>query len=271
MSTIIQFKKMHGLGNDFVVINAITQSIHLTSSQIRKISDRHFGIGCDQVLLVEESTDPDIDFFYRIYNSDGSEVGQCGNGARCLAKFIQEENLSTKNTLRVKTLTSILTLYIEENNIRVDMGVPKILPSLRATEGCAAIQSLDCFATLAMMKPVCLSIGNPHIVFTVSNIQDPSLSNLGLDNYNVGFMQILDKNNIKLRVFERGVGETKACGSGACAAAVAGIIQNNLSSPVTVELPGGKLHIKWQGENHSVFMTGPAETVYVGWISAVGA
>lgn len=249
---------MHGLGNDFVVIDAISQSISLSPLDIIHISDRHRGIGCDQILLIQKSDTQDIDFVYKIYNSDGSEVGQCGNGARCLAKFIKDKKLSSKNHFRVKTSTSILELYLEDKNVRVNMGVPKdIKPWIPAFVG--------------MTEGVSLSLGNPHIVFTVPNIENNQLNNLGLDDFNIGFMQIINKNYIKLRVFERGAGETQACGSGACAAVIAGITQNLLDKnhSVTVELPGGKLYIQWQGQHHPVWMTGPAETVFEGIINLI--
>lgn len=250
MSRLIYFTKMHGLGNDFVVIDAISQSVVLTKLDVISISDRHRGIGCDQILFLQKSDTPDIDFLYKIYNSDGSEVGQCGNGARCLAKFIQDKNLSPKNKLRVKTLTSILELYIQDENIRVNMGVPE------------NIQDFQNFSP--KLSGIQLSLGNPHIVFITQNIQDKFLNNFGLNNFNIGFMQIITRDSIKLRVFERGAGETEACGSGACAAVVAGITQNLLDHAVTVELQGGKLYIQWQGQNHPVWMTGPAETVFEG-------
>lgn len=248
---------MHGLGNDFVVIDAISQSLLLSPLDITYLSDRHRGIGCDQVLLIQKSDTSDIDFVYKIYNSDGSEVGQCGNGARCLAKFIRDKHLSSKNHLRVKTLTSILELYIQDDNIRVNMGFPEDIKIFDGeTQNIASLLS----------NPISLSLGNPHIVFLTQNINDRSLNNFGLDDFNIGFMQIIDKNHIKLRVFERGAGETEACGSGACAAVVAGITQNLLNDAVTVELQGGKLYIQWQGQNHPVWMTGPAETVFEGKI-----
>jgi len=260
MSGLINFTKMHGLGNDFVVIDAISQDILLSPSDIIKISDRHRGIGCDQVLLIQKSDIPDIDFLYKIYNSDGSEVGQCGNGARCLAKFIRDKNLSSKNILRVKTFTRKLELYIENENIRVNMGIPVEMQYFASldlkTQNIASLHS----------KPISLFLGNPHIVFLTQDIKDHSLNNMGLDDFNIGYMQIIDKNHIKLRVFERGAGETEACGSGACAAVVAGITQNLLDHSVTVELTGGKLYIQWQGQNHPVWMSGPAETVFEGCI-----
>jgi diaminopimelate epimerase len=252
MSQLIYFTKMHGLGNDFVVIDAVSRALSLSHTQIRRLADRHWGIGCDQILLVEKSPDKDHDFFYRIYNADGSESGQCGNGARCLAKFIHDKNLSTKNTLSLKTLTSQLEIYKEETQFRVNMGIPQDIEKFLCT-------SSD-------KEGIKLSLGNPHIVFITKIIEDKHLSHAGLEDFNVGFMQIVDRTYIKLRVFERGAGETYACGSGACAAVIAGITQNLLNSAVTVELPGGKLYIEWEGNTHSVWMRGPAKTVFEGTI-----
>jgi diaminopimelate epimerase len=253
MSARITFTKMHGLGNDFVVINNIDQNIEFSPALIIEISDRHRGVGCDQVLVLEKfpekDVEPNIDFFYRIFNSDGSEVGQCGNGARCLAKFIHDKKLSKKKHFRVKTITSILELTLQEDgDISVNMGTPKDFRPIK---------------TLAFTG-LQLSLGNPHAVFKVDNTKDSSLHNLGLDNINIGFMKVIDKSHIQLRVFERGVGETQACGSGACAAVVVGIMQNDLDNTVCVELTGGKLYIHWEGEGSSVMMTGPAVTVFEG-------
>jgi len=245
MSTLIRFTKMHGLGNDFIVINGVTQNIKLSSDQVRFIADRRRGVGCDQILIVEKSNEPNIDFYYKIYNADGSEVGQCGNGARCLAKFIHEEKLSDKKNLRVKTQTRILNILIENDFICVDMGEPHAIE--KYPEG------------------ISLDLGNPHVVFCVNNI-DVNLDNRGLHDKNVGFVQVIDRAHIKIRVFERGVGETSACGSGACAAVVAGITQGLLDESVTVSLTGGELFIQWKGPSHPVYMTGPAETVFKGEI-----
>lgn len=249
MSAGIVFTKMHGLGNDFIVINNLAQNVAFTPQMISQMADRNLGIGCDQVLVIEKPTEPDIDFFYRIFNADGSEVGQCGNGARCLAKFIHDKKLSTKKQFRVKTISSVLELaYHDENNISVNMGVPKEIGPIQEK----------------LFLGLQLNIGNPHAVFKTDNLDDKGLTNLGLDHFNVEFMKVLGRDHITLRVFERGVGETKACGSGACASVVAGIVQKWLDPKVTVDLPGGTLHIEWQGENTPVIMTGPAVTVFEG-------
>ncbi|HEV2614008.1 MAG TPA: diaminopimelate epimerase [Gammaproteobacteria bacterium] len=249
MPSRIIFTKMHGLGNDFVVINNIDQKIDFSAEMISTISNRHFGIGCDQVLILEKATEANIDFNYRIFNSDGSEVGQCGNGARCLAKFIHDKKLSDKKQLNVKTITSILELTLQKDgDVSVRMGIPKDFRPIQ---------------TLAF-SGLQLSLGNPHAVFKVDNIKDSGLSNLGLDSINIGFMKVIDRTHIKLRVFERGAGETQACGSGACAAVVVGIKQNELDNTVCVELTGGKLYVSWAGEGQPVIMTGPAVTVFEG-------
>ena len=249
MSAGIAFTKMHGLGNDFIVINNLEQNLSFTPAMISQMADRNMGIGCDQVLVIEKSSEPTVDFLYRIFNADGTEVGQCGNGARCLAKFIHDKKLSPKKQLRVKTISSVLELAYEgDNKISVNMGIPKDI---------APIQE-------KLFLGLQLNIGNPHAVFKTDNLEDMGLTNLGLDHFNVEFMKVLSRDHIRLRVFERGVGETKACGSGACASVVAGISQKWLDEKVTVDLPGGTLHIEWKGEKSPVIMTGPAVTVFEG-------
>ena len=247
---MIHFTKMHGLGNDFVVINNTNQNIKFNQDLIKFISDRHTGIGCDQVLVLEKSNQADIDFNYRIFNSDGSEVGQCGNGARCLAKFIVDNKLA-KNSFRVKTQTRVLDLcYESPDNITVNMGVPEKFKKIKVNNH-SGIQ---------------LWLGNPHRVFYDYDFKNNSSHKINVKNYNMGFAKIINNHTIKLRVFERGVGETLACGSGACAAVVAGIIQQKLypDQPITVTLPRGNLMISWKGKGHPVMMTGPAVTVYTG-------
>lgn len=273
----IQFTKMHGLGNDFVVIDAINQDIDLTEEQVRFIADRHFGVGCDQLLLVEAAESDDVDFVYRIYNADGGEVEQCGNGARCFAVFVREKGLSTKNPIVVETNTGIISVYIEDDNqVRVDMGIPELSPwnipfnaDTRRNE-----YSLDVKGEVLTIGAV--SMGNPHAVTIVKNIDTVEVDELGavIENHplfpnrvNAGFMQIVDDTHIRLRVYERGAGETLACGTGACAAMVIGVLQGHLANDVQVELPGGSLQISWQGEASPVMMTGPATTVFEGKIS----
>jgi diaminopimelate epimerase len=273
----INFTKMHGLGNDFVVIDAIRQQISLDSQQIRFIADRHFGVGCDQLLLVEKAIDSNANFRYRIFNGDGSEVSQCGNGARCFARFVRDKELSDKDEILVDTDAGQLSLRFDHDNlITVNMGIPRHTPAqipLQAKEE-SKNYSLEVKAVERTFGAV--SMGNPHAVIQVHEINSAPVNELGpaLENHpffperaNIGFMQIIDRRHILLRVFERGAGETLACGSGACAAAVIGIEQKLLDPEVTVELPGGKLKINWQGRGRPVLMTGPAVAVFDGKIT----
>lgn len=268
---------MHGLGNDFVVIDAINQQIALTSEHVRFMSDRHFGIGFDQLLLVEKPVSPDADFKYRIFNADGSEVSQCGNGARCFARFVRDKKLSEKDEIRVDTDSGQLLLHFnEDGEITVNMGVPRHRPA--EIPLFAEQESLLYKASVngAEQAFAAVSMGNPHAVIQVNDIKNAPVADLGqaLENHavfperaNIGFMQIIDRDFIKLRVYERGASETLACGSGACAAVVAGIEQNLLNHDVCVELPGGRLRISWPGRGQSVFMTGPAISVFDGIIN----
>lgn len=272
----IEFSKMHGLGNDFVVIDAIHQLINLTAEQIRNIADRHFGIGCDQLLLVEKPVNVNADFKYRIFNADGGEVAQCGNGARCFARFIRDNNLSQKDRIIVDTNAGQLVLCIDNSGlVTVDMGVPRHdpaqIPLLKPEE--SKVYSVAVEA--GQIKFAALSIGNPHAVIQVEDVTSAPLETIGAqmerhpifpERANIGFMQVVGRDEIKLRVYERGAGETLACGSGACAAVVAGIEQDLLDQDVNVGLPGGELKINWKGRGQSVFMTGPAVLVYQGQI-----
>lgn len=273
----IKFTKMHGLGNDFVVINAITQSLSLNSEQIRFIADRHFGVGCDQLLLVESSDVADADFRYRIYNSDGSEVEHCGNGARCFAIFVREESLTTKTEIPVITKNGRIVLNINsDETVTVNMGAPVLEPDqipFVANEQSNSYM-LDVDGELITIGAV--SMGNPHAVILVKDIDSAPVEQMGKaiqaeeyfpNSVNVGFMQIIDRNTIKLRVFERGVGETQACGTGACAAVVSGYLQGLLDDDVDANLLGGKLSISWAGDNNPVMMTGPTATVFKGNIT----
>ncbi|NOT86123.1 MAG: diaminopimelate epimerase [Methylococcaceae bacterium] len=275
--TTLNFTKMHGLGNDFVVIDALNQNIALTVAQICFIADRHLGIGCDQLLLVEKpDANSNADFKYRIYNADGSEVAQCGNGARCFARFVRDKNLSQKQDILVDTQARQLLLSFDDDGlITVNMGVPLHAPTDIPLQACAEskLYSLDVNGSQCAFGAV--SMGNPHAVMQVSNLSAAPVNELGAaleghcffpERANIGFMQIIDRQHIKLRVFERGAGETKACGSGACAAVVVGIEQKLLDANVTVELPGGNLKIQWQGRLQPVFMTGPAVSVFDGQI-----
>ncbi len=275
---MITFTKMHGLGNDFIVIDAINQSISLSPEQIRLMADRNFGIGFDQLLLVEKPVSDNADFKYRIFNADASEVAQCGNGIRCFGRFVHDKNLSDKNEIRVDTNAGQLLLtFNEDEQITVNMGVPLHSPAEIPidTDQEALFYTLSVNNTEKILGAV--SMGNPHAVLQVDNINSAPVAELGksLENHpffperaNIGFMQIMNRQSIKLRVYERGAAETLACGSGACAAVVIGIEQGLLNKEdVNVELPGGQLLINWSGRGHSVFMKGPAVSVFEGQIN----
>lgn len=271
---LMKFTKMHGLGNDFVVIDAVTQNVRVTRSMVRRLANRTLGIGCDQVLVIEAPTEADIDFNYRIFNQDGGEVEQCGNGARCLARYVYDRQLTGKNPILVKTKNRVMTMHLEANKlVSVDMGIPQLDPAQIPfqAEQPAALYDIDVAGKTYQVAAV--SMGNPHTLLQVDDVDTAPVETLGPElecharfpnRVNVGFMQIVDRNTIKLRVFERGVGETKACGSGACAAAVAAIQQELVDSSVTVQLSGGDLNIQWQGENKPLLMTGPAVSVFHG-------
>ena len=271
---LMKFTKMHGLGNDFVVIDAVTQNVRVTRSMVRRLANRTLGIGCDQVLVIEAPTEADIDFNYRIFNQDGGEVEQCGNGARCLARYVYDRQLTGKNPILVKTKNRVMTMHLEANKlVTVDMSIPQLDPAQIPfqAEQPAALYDIDVAGKTYQVAAV--SMGNPHTLLQVDDVDTAPVETLGPElecharfpnRVNVGFMQIVDRNTIKLRVFERGVGETKACGSGACAAAVAAIQQELVDSSVTVQLSGGDLNIQWQGENKPLLMTGPAVSVFHG-------
>jgi len=277
----IQFTKMHGLGNDFVVIDSFAQEIQLTSDQVRLIADRHFGIGCDQLLLLAPSDKAGIDVRYLIYNADGGEVSQCGNGARCAAAYLRENGLidgpDDGDTITAETLEGIITMTLEKDGlVRVNMGVPKLAAAdipITSQEK-ADLYKLNLSDTEITFSVV--SMGNPHAVIEVEDVKSAPVLTMGPEvqqqtffpeGVNVGFMQIVDSGHIKLRVYERGTGETLACGSGACAAVVAGCINSSLNQEVDVELPGGHLAISWAGQGEPVWMTGPVTFVYGGQIS----
>ncbi|MCT2530315.1 diaminopimelate epimerase [SAR92 clade bacterium H921] len=273
---LMKFTKMHGLGNDFVVIDAVTQNIRVTASMARRLASRTLGIGCDQILVIEPPSDPNIDFNYRIFNRDGGEVEQCGNGARCLARFVKDRRLTGKSSIRVKTCNRVIELRINTDNlVSVDMGIPVFTPEeipFKANQT-AAVYDIDVAGR--SYEAAAISMGNPHVVLLVDDVQTAPVNELGPllecherfpDRVNVGFMQIVDRQHINLRVFERGVGETAACGSGACAAAVAAMRQELVDSEITTHLTGGDLTIQWQGEGQALFMTGPAVSVFHGRI-----
>jgi diaminopimelate epimerase len=274
---MINFTKMHGLGNDFVVIDAINQHITLTSEQIKRMSDRHFGIGFDQLLLVENTVSDNSDFKYRIFNADGGEVAQCGNGARCFARFVRDKMLSDKDEIRVSTDSGPLLLrFDDDNRITVDMGVPRHAPAEIPVLAQQESRFYSIFVDGKEKVFGAVSMGNPHAVLQVTDIKKAPVAQWGAaleshaffpERVNVGFMQVLDRQHIKLRVFERGAAETLACGSGACAAVVIGIEHDLLDHEVSVELPGGMLTINWPGRGYPVLMTGPAVSVFEGQIS----
>ncbi|WP_132539076.1 diaminopimelate epimerase [Plasticicumulans lactativorans] len=273
----LHFTKMHGLGNDFVVVDGVRQSVALTPEQVRRIADRHFGVGCDQLLLVEAAGTPGVDFRYRIFNADGGEVEQCGNGARCFARFVREQGLTDKREIVVETAGGVIVLTVEADDaVTVDMGVPRLEPAAIpfVAEARAPVYGLD--ADGERFEVGAVSMGNPHVVLTVPDVDSAPVATLGprLEAHprfpkrvNVGFMQVVDRGHVRLRVFERGAGETLACGTGACAAVVAGRVQGRLDATVTVELRGGRLRVHWEGEGQPVLMTGPATRVFEGTLA----
>lgn len=272
----LKFTKMHGLGNDFVVIDGVRQQIALSPEQLRYLGNRHFGVGCDQILLVEKASRPGVDFRYRIFNSDGGEVEQCGNGARCFVRFVHDQGLTDKREIRVETLRGEISPRLEADGmVSVDMGVPVFaperIPFVSTTDD--LLQPLDVGGEELLITAV--SMGNPHAVQIVADVDIAPVAAQGPlieahprfpQRVNAGFMQIVGRQAIRLRVFERGAGETLACGTGACAAVVAGIARGLLDSPVRVATRGGELTIAWRGQGEPVLMTGPAITVFTGEI-----
>jgi diaminopimelate epimerase len=267
---------MHGLGNDFVVFDGVRQDVKLTSGQARFIADRHFGVGCDQILLVEEPTRNDVDFRYRIFNADGGEVQQCGNGARCFVRFVHDRKLTQKREIRVETASGIISPKLEEDGqVTVDMGMPRFEPAEIPFVADVRAPTYRLEVGSEKIEVSVLSVGNPHVVLRVDDIEMAPVAELGPkierhprfpERVNVGFMQILDRSHIRLRVFERGAGETLSCGTGACAAAVTGMLRGSLNRKVTVQTRGGELVIQWAGEGKPIFMTGPAVSVFEGEI-----
>jgi len=272
----LKFSKMHGLGNDFVVLDGVRQPVSLSPEQLCYLADRHFGVGCDQILLVEKPTQPGVDFRYRIFNADGGEVEQCGNGARCFVRFVHEQGLTDKREIRVETLKGLIAPRLEgDGNVTVDMGVPRFLPAdiPFLADDDVIIHLLD--VADETLETSVVSMGNPHAVQVVDSVDTAPVGEQGPlierhprfpQRVNAGFMQIVDRHAIKLRVYERGSGETMACGTGACAAVVAGIRRGLLDSPVRVTTRGGDLSIAWGGSDRPVLMTGPAVTVFTGEI-----
>jgi diaminopimelate epimerase len=276
----LPFTKMHGLGNDFMVLDLTSGEIELSAEQIRRLSHRQFGIGFDQLLQIKSPSSLDVDFDYRIYNADGDEAEHCGNGARCLAKFVYDNGLSNKNPLAVKTLNRILFLNTNENGeVTVDMGSPDFepanIPFQTDQEAQLYTLSIELAGISRDLEFVALSMGNPHAVISVEDLANTAVKDIGEavgkhpdfpEGVNVGFMQILSHNEINLRVYERGAGETLACGTGACAAVAAGRLLEQLDDKVKVNLTGGQLTVSWQRSESPVLITGPATTVYEGTI-----
>jgi diaminopimelate epimerase len=281
----LRFAKMHGAGNDFVMLNGVTQRIDLTREQLRWLSDRRFGVGADQILLVEPASQPDLDFRYRIFNSDGGEVEQCGNGARCFVKFVHDEGLTSKRAIRVQTLGGIIEPRLQDNDeVSVDMGVPRFDPADAGFDSSGLTPIVEHDQTLwpldvgQRVTIAVLSMGNPHAVQTVSSVEAAAVTTDGpsiehhhrfRDRVNAGFMQVVNRHCIRLRVWERGAGETLACGTGACAAVVSGIRRGLLDTPVTVIARGGQLEVGWRSSTDAVqpvLLTGAATTVFKGEI-----
>ena len=273
---LLRFTKMHSLGNDFMVVDLISQRVHLSSEQIRYLGNRNTGVGFDQLLLVETPQSPDVDFRYRIFNSNGTEVENCGNGARCFAKFVHDQRLTGKRDILVQTSNRRIMLKMRDDHaVEVDMGEPVLQPDQVPFEATTQAPSYSLEQDGHNYTLGVVSMGNPHAVLVVDDVASAPVFELGskLEQHprfpnkaNIGFMQIIDRNTIKLRVFERGVGETKACGTGACAAVVVGQQQGLLDTNVTTQLTGGNLAIQWQGPGHHLFMDGPATHVYEGQI-----
>ncbi len=290
----LKFTKMHGVGNDFIVLDGLAQAIDLTASELRRLADRHFGVGADQILVVERPRRPDVDFGYRIFNADGGEVEQCGNGARCFVRFVRDKGLTTKRELRVATLSGVITPRLEaDGQVSVEMGAPAFEPAripFDAT-GLAPLRELPASSPLAAgagavdvwpldvhgrtVHIVVVSMGNPHAVQLVADLAAAPVATQGPlvesharfpQRVNAGYMQVLDRSRIALRVYERGAGETLACGTGACAAVAAGVRLGLLDSPVAVVTRGGELTVRWSGADNPVYMTGPAATVFEGEI-----
>lgn len=273
----LHFTKMHGLGNDFVVIDGIHQTFNLTAEDVRTLANRHTGIGFDQLLLVEKSTDPTIDFNYRIFNADGGEVAQCGNGARCLAIFVRDKNLTKKNLIRVATKNNVLELHIEnQHDITVNMGTPQWNPEQIPFLAERQATHYRLHTSVGEVVVGAVSMGNPHCVIQVPHCETAPVALMGKtlaqhphfpDSVNVGFMEIVNPQHIRLRVYERGAGETLACGSGACAAVAIGQLWNLLGEEVRVDLTGGDLHIRSAGIDKPIWLTGPAVSVFDGELS----
>ena len=272
----LRFTKMQGVGNDFVVLDAVNQPIRLDAAAARRLADRHFGIGCDQILVIEKPRTPGTDFYYRIFNADGAEVEHCGNGARCFLRYVRDKGLTAKSQIRVETLSGVIVPRLESNGeVTVDMGAPEFEPA--KIPFVAEERALTYRIEVAgqALEISALSMGNPHAVQLVEDVDAAPVLTQGPlierharfpEGVNAGYMEVVDRHHIRLRVYERGAGETLACGTGACAAVVAGITRGCLDNSVQVSTRGGSLHIAWEGGRQPVLMTGPAETVFEGEI-----
>lgn len=273
---LLKFSKMQGLGNDFVVLDATTRPVALSSAQYRALADRHFGIGCDQVLVVEAARSPDTDFYYRIFNADGGEVEQCGNGARCFVRYVHDKGLTRKTEIRVGTAAGVIVPRLEaDGQVTVNMGVPVFEPACIPFLASERAQTYELALNEKTLIINSLSMGNPHAVQVVPEVDAAPVTTEGplIESHprfpqrvNAGYMQVVGRGHIRLRVFERGAGETLACGTGACAAVVAGIMRGLLDARVRVSTRGGDLGISWAGEGEPVMMTGPAVAVFEGEI-----
>ncbi|AOE88093.1 diaminopimelate epimerase [Pseudomonas sp. TCU-HL1] len=273
---LLRFTKMHGLGNDFMVLDLVSQHAHIQPKHAKQWGDRNTGIGFDQLLIVEAPTNPDVDFRYRIFNSDGSEVEQCGNGARCFARFVIDKRLTVKKRIRVETKSGIIELDVRpDGQVTVDMGPPRLVPQQIPFIADDEALSYPVEVDDQTVELAAISMGNPHAVLRVDDVTTAPVHSLGpkMEHHprfpqrvNVGFLQVVDRKHAKLRVWERGAGETLACGTGACAAAVAAIRQGWMDSPVLIDLPGGRLSIEWAGPGQPVMMTGPAVRVFEGQV-----
>ncbi|AXM97474.1 diaminopimelate epimerase [Pseudomonas plecoglossicida] len=273
---LLRFTKMHGLGNDFMVLDLVSQHAHIQPKHAKQWGDRHTGIGFDQLLIVEAPNNPEVDFRYRIFNADGSEVEQCGNGARCFARFVLDKRLTAKKRIRVETKSGIIVLDVQnDGQVSVDMGPPRFVPGEIPFVADEHALSYPLEVDGQVHSIAAVSMGNPHAVLRVDDVRTAPVHTLGpkIEHHprfpqrvNAGFIQVIDRHRANLRVWERGAGETQACGTGACAAAVAAISQGWMDSPVSLDLPGGRLNIEWAGPGKPVLMTGPAVRVYEGQV-----
>ena len=272
----LRFTKMHGLGNDFVVVDLVSQHFHIDARVIKRLADRRFGVGCDQVLLVEPPRDPDMDFRYRIFNGDGQEVEQCGNGARCIARLVASRSRRTDRSLRMDSPGGIVLARLRQDGlVSVAMGVPDFRPESLPLLAPGPAELYEIETPAGPVELAAVSLGNPHAVIRVRSVDDAAVDTVGpaIENHarfphrvNVGFVEVLGPERIRLRVFERGVGETRACGTGACAAVAVGRRQDVLGEQVSVDMPGGRVTVQWAGPGEQIWLTGPAETAFEGQV-----